>query len=204
MVGIYKITSPSGKVYIGQSWNIERRRRQYKTLHCKHQFKLYTSLFKHGFENHLFEVIHELPTDIEQEILNNYEYLYWLQYKECGIEMLNLMDPGFGPGRHSQQTREKLRILNLGKHHTTETKNKLRKIHSGRKRSEEDVKKSANGHIGFRHSEESKQKLRDLAKGRVMSEESKEKNRIAHIGKKQTKEHIEKKINSRRRNKSIF
>jgi hypothetical protein len=32
IVGIYKITSPSGKVYIGQSINIERRIKEYKNL----------------------------------------------------------------------------------------------------------------------------------------------------------------------------
>jgi predicted GIY-YIG superfamily endonuclease len=31
-IGIYKITSPSNKIYIGQSINIERRIKQYKLL----------------------------------------------------------------------------------------------------------------------------------------------------------------------------
>ena len=28
MIGIYKITSPSGRIYIGQSTNIEKRKKQ--------------------------------------------------------------------------------------------------------------------------------------------------------------------------------
>ena len=43
MVGIYKITSPSGKIYIGQSWNISDRISRYKTIRCKTQGKIYNS-----------------------------------------------------------------------------------------------------------------------------------------------------------------
>ena len=57
-VGIYKITSPSGKVYIGQSNNIRKRKANYKrTVHCKGQVRLYNSLCKHGFDNHEFTVL---------------------------------------------------------------------------------------------------------------------------------------------------
>ena len=41
MVGIYKITNPSGKIYIGQSVNIDNRISSYKNLKCKNQTKLY-------------------------------------------------------------------------------------------------------------------------------------------------------------------
>ena len=40
MIGIYKIVSPSGKVYIGQSTNIERRWKEYKTGLGRGQIKL--------------------------------------------------------------------------------------------------------------------------------------------------------------------
>lgn len=56
--GIYKITSPSGKIYIGQSSNLKQRIKDYeKTIHCKGQKRLYHSLIKYGFNNHQFEVI---------------------------------------------------------------------------------------------------------------------------------------------------
>ena len=58
MIGIYKITSPSGKVYVGQSVNIERRLKEYKILKCKKQVKLYNSFIKYGFENHKIEIDH--------------------------------------------------------------------------------------------------------------------------------------------------
>jgi group I intron endonuclease len=58
-IGIYKITSPSGKVYIGQAIDIERRWNQYRRLGCKNQSKLYASLNHYGFEAHTFEIIME-------------------------------------------------------------------------------------------------------------------------------------------------
>ena len=66
MIGIYKITSPTKKIYIGQSINIEYRIESYKKLiRCKKQIKLYNSLKKYGVDKHKFEIlceceIHEL------------------------------------------------------------------------------------------------------------------------------------------------
>jgi len=55
--GIYKITSPNNKIYIGRSVNIKRRFSDYKRLGCKAQTLLYMSFLKHGVESHCFEVI---------------------------------------------------------------------------------------------------------------------------------------------------
>lgn len=52
---IYKITSPTGKCYIGKTVNFKKRMADYKALRCKGQPKLYRSLLKHGFENHIIE-----------------------------------------------------------------------------------------------------------------------------------------------------
>jgi len=34
MIGVYKITSPTGKVYIGSSIDIEKRIKHYKSVGC--------------------------------------------------------------------------------------------------------------------------------------------------------------------------
>lgn len=63
-VGIYKIISPSGKVYIGQSIDINSRWRDYNRLiNCKKQTKLLRSFQKHGVEKHTFEVLEECLID---------------------------------------------------------------------------------------------------------------------------------------------
>lgn len=62
--GIYKITSPIGRVYIGQSINIQRRFKTYKRIKgVENQRKLFYSFIKYGVENHQFEIIEECLRD---------------------------------------------------------------------------------------------------------------------------------------------
>jgi group I intron endonuclease len=76
MVGIYKITNPKGKIYIGQSINIDRRWNEYQKLQCSQSKKIYNSLIKYGFENHLFEILEECSI----KDINNREEYYILLY----------------------------------------------------------------------------------------------------------------------------
>ena len=57
--GIYKITSPSGRIYIGESKNIHYRWSKYKILNCKDQHGLYNSFLKYTVERHSFEIVEE-------------------------------------------------------------------------------------------------------------------------------------------------
>ncbi len=76
MIGIYKITSPSNRVYIGQSKSIRERFITYKSLKStRFQTLLHRSFLKYGIINHIFEVIEEC----EIENLNNRER-YWQEY----------------------------------------------------------------------------------------------------------------------------
>jgi|ERR1700744_599713 len=106
-VGIYKVTSPSGRVYIGQSWKIKQRLNRYRRKDCKEQPALYRSLLKYGVDTHAFEVLHELPSDVDQAVLDTYEILYWQAYIDCGVKMLNLKEPGLG-GRLFQETKDRI------------------------------------------------------------------------------------------------
>jgi group I intron endonuclease len=109
MKGIYKITSPSGNVYIGQSVNIRRRWSYYRSNKAPGQTSLHRSFLKYGVNSHSFEIVHELPKDASLEVMDAYEILYWECYKNCGVTMLNLREPGMS-GRHtSEETLVKLR-----------------------------------------------------------------------------------------------
>lgn len=55
--GIYKITSPTGKIYIGESKDILTRWKSYNRKACKKQKRIYNSIIKYGVENHIFEII---------------------------------------------------------------------------------------------------------------------------------------------------
>lgn len=156
MVGIYQITSPTNKVYIGQSWNITTRKNQYKFLRCVDQPAIYNSLKKHGFNSHTFKVIHQLPKDINQEILDRYEQIYMDFNKDCGIELLNIREGG-SYGKHSQESKEK-----------------ISKFWKGRQRAESwrlNISKGKKGkpnlkRLGVKHSQETKDKLRMGMEGR--------------------------------------
>jgi group I intron endonuclease len=108
-VGIYKIHSPSNKIYIGQSIDIQYRIYKYSTLHCKMQPKLCASLAKYGWENHEFKVLHKLPSDVTQDVLNAYEEYYLQQFIDCGYEALNIRAAG-RYGKISDETKIKLSI----------------------------------------------------------------------------------------------
>jgi group I intron endonuclease len=75
MIGIYKITSPSGRVYIGQSIDIEKRFNQYKNWNIKKQIKLHNSFLKYNVNKHIFEIIEECNIDS----LNGRER-YWQEF----------------------------------------------------------------------------------------------------------------------------
>lgn len=70
--GIYKITSPTGRVYVGQSKDIDRRWENYRRLKCQNQKRLLASFKKYGVETHFFEVVElcEISRLDEMEVLH--------------------------------------------------------------------------------------------------------------------------------------
>lgn len=123
MIGVYKITSPSNRIYIGQSIDIEKRFSYYKRLACDKQRKLYNSLVKYGYEKHVFEIIEEC----DLSVLNERER-YWQEYYDSVNNGLNLqyVSTNDKTGFHSESTKKILRKLNLGKSLSQETKDLIR------------------------------------------------------------------------------
>lgn len=106
IAGIYKIISPSGRVYIGQSRHILIRWRDH--IRSKAAIgRLFYSFKKYGVAAHLFEIIHELPSDVCGSILTEYEQLYIDLYKQCNASLLNLRDAG-SKGKLSEESKIKL------------------------------------------------------------------------------------------------
>lgn len=103
MIGIYKITNPKGKIYIGQSTNIKERFRKYNKLSNKRQVKLFNSFQKYGINNHKFEIIEEC--NIEQ--LNERE-IYWGNYYDVLSENGLNLRLGNGRGSCSEITKSKI------------------------------------------------------------------------------------------------
>jgi group I intron endonuclease len=156
---IYKITSPSGKVYIGQTWDWPMRQLFYRTLNCKTQIGIYNSLLKHGVDNHEFKVICELPEDVEQAVLDSYEKIYWEFYKDCNILMLNCREPGRG-GKLSEETRRKLSECRIGKKVSEKHRERIAETN----RSDKERLKRSNTLKGHPVSEETKRKISEKIK----------------------------------------
>lgn len=152
MVGIYKITSPSGKIYIGQSVEIKRRFNSYKRMYVKNKgvVKLYRSFLKYGVDNHIFEVVCEC----EETQLNDKERYYQEMFDCTGANGLNcrLTKTDDRSGRVSKETFAKMSEVAkgnqnwLGKKHTQETKDKISLANTGRRYSDEiNIKKGRKG-----------------------------------------------------------
>lgn len=187
--GIYKITSPTNRIYIGQSIDINRRKNQYRRIDnkIKKMTKIYKSLIKYGFEKHKFEIIEEC---IENDL--NARERYWQEYYNVTGK--------FGLNCILVESFNKKRIV------SEETKEKISKNNSrywkGRKRSKESIelaiksrvyteeyrKKIGDKSRGRKHSEETKQIISKKNLGRKHSEESKLKMSLAVIGRKHSEE----------------
>lgn len=133
-VGIYKITSPSGKIYIGQSRNIPKRIRGYSQdwfLSSDRQPRLRNSIKKYGYENHRFEVVEYC--DLKD--LNKRERYYQDKYNVTSYLGLNcdLTNTEKEVKVRSEKTKAKLSKAHKGKVISEETKSKISKTLKGNK-----------------------------------------------------------------------
>jgi group I intron endonuclease len=166
MIGIYKITSPSKKIYIGQSVNIEKRFIYYNNLICKQQVKLYNSFKKYGVNNHTFEIL----CKCEINELNNKERFYQDLFDVCSINGLNLTltKSDDRSGKHSDETIKKMSIIQKTRKRkklSEETKNKIRIKAIGRIKSEKTIEKLRKSMINreiYYHTDETKLKLKKI------------------------------------------
>ena len=212
MIGIYKITSPSGKIYIGQSVNILSRINKYKTARCITQPIILKSILKYGWENHVFEIVCEC----EQSELNERERYYQEMFDCIGKNGLNCMlthtRTKSGKARQetidkltgrklpestrekmrnkklSEETKRKISQSNTGRVMSEETKRKISESNSGKKRTQEYIDKMKLRVV----SDETRDKLSLALKGKKHSEETRAKLRIAQKGKKPSKECLNK------------
>lgn len=171
MIGIYKITSPSKRVYIGQSIDIEKRFKAYEKINdrTKQQVRLYRSFLKHGVDKHKFEILEEC---LESE-LNEKERYYQDLYSAIGKNGLNcrLTTAIDRSGCLSDETLNKLK----GKPCSSETRLKISTSLKGK------FEGSKNPFYGKTHTKETLQKISKANKGnkycvgRILSEETKRK-----------------------------
>lgn len=165
MIGIYKITSPSGKVYIGQTTNFTKRKNYYKNGAKPYQIRIHNSLQKYGYDAHTIEFIEECLVDN----LNERER-YWQDfYDVIGENGLNcrLTATNDKSGFLSESSKNKLSIAKKkvvidgewrekfaydwsGKNHSEETKRKMSESAKGKKKSPEHIAKLPQNQKGYK------------------------------------------------------
>lgn len=167
-IGIYKWTSPTGRIYVGQSKDLKQRKEWYLAMRIENSSmtKLKRSFKKHGIENHIFEIIEYCF--LEQ--LNDRE-IYWGLYYNTLEKGLNCK-LGEQNCIFSESTKNKMSKAKKGTKQTEEQKQK-RKLST----KETWKKKMENGYkrAYYKQTEESKQKISQFQKEKIVSEETKQK-----------------------------
>jgi group I intron endonuclease len=166
MNGVYCLTFPNGKKYVGKAVNkkgngIETRWNRYKRLACIQQPKLYNALKFYGVENVKFEVLLETNDDDNAKRSEMYVIDVWnLQEDKYGYNI----SPG-GDG-------------SVGVIPSQESRNKMRAAKLGRKLSKESIEKRQNTRkernipppaLGMKQTEDSKEKISNALKEHLKS-----------------------------------
>jgi group I intron endonuclease len=182
MIGIYKITNMvDGKVYIGQSWDIEKRWSRHKNR-C-HNDHLYRAFKKYGIDHFTFEVLRELrETPTTQQRLDALEDKYINEYG-CMSRRKGYNKKGGGAnGKPNAEVRRKMSEARsgecspfYGKHLSEETRRKMSKALSGKHPSEETRRKMSEAQSGKHLSEETRRKIGEAKSGKHLSEETRRK-----------------------------
>lgn len=165
---IYKITSPTGKIYIGKSVNLKARISFYKNLgvSIEKQRLIYASLKKYGWDAHSIEIIcyayADKLSELEIQFIKEYN-----SFHQNNLDGMNLTMGGEGFYGHKQS---KEQIENNIKRHTgskrsEETKKKMSDIKKGKRpscldlpRTEKQLYHLKYGNIGTKRSLEAIEK----------------------------------------------
>lgn len=159
---IYKIVSPSGRVYIGQTINPELRLKNYQNNDCSSQPKLSRSIKKYGFNNHEFSIIE--TCSIKQ--MNDRERYYQDFYDviKTGLNCMLTKSSDKSP-IVSDITKQKQSIARKGKNLKPETIQKILKSREG-----------------YKHSEETKNKIAKALTGKILPKDVRDKMSKSNMG----------------------
>lgn len=162
MIGIYKITNPKGRIYIGQSVDIERRFKSYKNIkQNKSQIKLYNSLKKYKYNSHIFETLEICDIKLLNERERYYQEFYNSIIKGLNCRFTKTNDKS---GKLSEQTKLKISKSNKNKIVSNETRLKISIAKKGKKLSKEHIEKIKLGNKGKILTDEHKKLLSSLRK----------------------------------------
>lgn len=201
MIGIiYKYTSPSNKVYIGQTIHEHTRYMRHKRTEGDNKF--HRAIKKYGFENFTYEVIFTIDNDDRKRVKEKLDFMerYYIRKYDSLNNGYNLTAGGEG-GRGTKHTEEfkqkiseRMKENNPAWNMTDEWRkhigdsqrgkkmsDNMRKLTSERMKSNNPMKnpevaaKMSASQKGKHLSEEHKKKISESSKGRIFSEDTKSK-----------------------------
>lgn len=164
MCGVYKITNPVGRIYVGSSKDIKGRYHCHKSSSKKDKAILYDSIREFGLGNHVFEVIELCNTDdlFERE-------RYWQErYNVIGEQGLNwFLQPTANKVREYRQGFGEMRSSVLKICLGGNASEKMTEMGKKRKFSKEQYVKTSNALKGRKLSQEIRDKIRAGKLGKV-------------------------------------
>ena len=208
---IYRATSPSGKVYIGQTIRMLKRR---KYIHEKRAFTGCYTKFAHAIRKYKdkikWEILHSNIPEYDLDRLEQKEISCHDSFNNGYNGTLGGDDAGFRGKKHSNATKQILSKMRkgeknpmfgmsgelnpfYGKKHSEGSKKKMRE-NCPKRFGEENPMYGIGGFLGKKHSKKTKETLSDMRKGnknpfygKTHSEETKRKMRQAAVRRKNGK-----------------
>ena len=131
--GIYIIKNIiNDKCYIGQSVNLKDRMYSYKNIKCKNQSKLYNALNKYGYDNFKIDFLFTTEKDYNHiHILLDLLEIYFIKKYDSVNNGYNIKFGGAN-GKCSDEFRKKMIDILTGRKCSDETKEKLRLSNIGK------------------------------------------------------------------------
>lgn len=184
---IYKVTSPSGKVYIGQTigqFKVRRRRHEHCAFHEKSSS--YNTKFSYAIRKYKEKLLWEILYYVNEDELNLCEQIEIKKYDSynCGYNgTLGGNDAGFRGRKHSIEAKQKLSEQKKGKNnpmygckgelnpfygkkHSQQSKDLIKSNQPDWSGSNNPMFGKKSAFFGKKHSEETKIKMSKASKGR--------------------------------------
>jgi len=108
--GVYKFTSPSGKIYIGQTSNFDRRKTEHRYSSKKTMNKLYASFRKYGMDKHKFEILFLSDNAYEKNRMEQF-YIDFYNSIKLGLNLIDVTRGinSFSGKKHSKEEVERIK-----------------------------------------------------------------------------------------------
>lgn len=190
---IYKHTSPSGKSYIGQTKDLDKREMLHKSEHSNCTF-FHRAIIKYGWDNFKHEII---ENNLTLDQANEKEQSYIIAFNTLSPNGYNLTTGGLNR-KVSKETVLKISMANTGRKRSIETKQKISAALSGKPKTKEHIKKIIESRSSYRPTDYTKKLIRDFHIGKPKTEEHKRKISASRKGQRPTRESIEKSLATRK------